>query len=106
MDTPLQKIAEKLRGGVLFLYEKLIKPRSPSEDTQRQEFILNILLVASIAFALLNLLIILYSFVVLDKQMHASSGYIIRFLLLFFFGFFSSLPYKIFSSVTKMGHSF
>jgi len=84
MDTPLQKIAEKLRGGVLFLYEKLIKPRSPSEDTQRQEFILNILLVASIAFALLNLLIILYSFVVLDKQMHASSGYIIRFLLLFF----------------------
>ena len=84
MDTPLQKIAEKLKGSVLFLFDKLIKPRSADEDSRRQEFILNILLVSSILFAVVNLSMILYSYIVLGTSSGGASAYIIRFLLLIF----------------------
>lgn len=84
MDTPLQKIAAKLKGSVLFLFEKLIKPRSQDEDSQRQEFILNILLLSSLVFVFVLLLMILYSCVVLDAPTRGASPYIIFGLCLVF----------------------
>ncbi len=44
--------------GALFLFQKLIRPRSAEEDARRQEFILNILVLCSLALSLVCLGII------------------------------------------------
>ena len=46
--------------GVRFLYKKLIKPKSANEDLKRREFILNIILLGSIALSTLCLWVVIF----------------------------------------------
>ncbi len=48
MNTLLTKSAQVLRKSIHFFYTHLLQPKSKTEDSQRKEFILNIILLSSI----------------------------------------------------------
>ncbi|MDB4984245.1 MAG: hypothetical protein JWM20_424 [Patescibacteria group bacterium] len=65
----MNKIYVSLTRGGHFLYRKLIKPRSSSEDDRRHEFILNVIL-----SGLLGLLCVYY-FLVIDHSLRQGTSY-------------------------------
>ncbi len=82
-----QKRTDRFKKGVHFLYKKLIRPKSKNEDSQRREFILNIILVSFIIFALLSFINTLINFIRLGSAAYSGRGMspLVLFIVFLFF---------------------
>lgn len=87
--------SSSLRRNALFLYSKLIEPKSKDKDIRRREFILNILLVTTIVFSGLFNITTWYSIV--TSANYQGTPAIIAFLGVLFFAFLLFLSRSGFS---------
>lgn len=67
MSSKFNKAWVFVNKGLIFLFNKLVKPNSTDDDIARTEFILNIILISSIVLAVSALIQSTYSFITLGE---------------------------------------